>query len=43
MDLNRITILGNLGGDPSMTVFDNGDKIAKLMVATNSYWTDKKS
>lgn len=38
-----MTILGNLGDNPKMTIFDDGNKVVKLVVATNSYWKDKKS
>ena len=43
MDLNQMTILGNLGDNPKMTIFDDRNKVVKLVVATNSYWKDKKS
>jgi len=39
--VNKVTILGTLGGDPQITSFPSGDRIAALAVATNERWTDK--
>ena len=41
--VNRVIILGTLGGDPQITSFPSGDRIAALAVATNERWTDKAS
>lgn len=35
MSVNKVTILGNLVGDPVLKAFDNGGKIATFAVATN--------
>lgn len=43
MSINQITVMGNLGDDPRMTIFDDGNKVVKLKIATNSYWKDKRT
>ncbi len=35
----RITIVGNLGGDPEMRYLPNGTPVANFSVATNRRWT----
>jgi single-strand DNA-binding protein len=35
----RITIVGNLGGDPTMKFLPNGDPVTNFSVATNRRWT----
>lgn len=39
--VNKVIILGTLGGDPQITSFPSGDRIAALAVATNERWTSK--
>lgn len=34
MSVNKATILGNLGNDPQIKIFDNGGKVAQFAVAT---------
>lgn len=41
MDFNLMRLMGNLGADPSTKDFDDGNKVVKLSVATNSAWTNK--
>ena len=41
--VNRITLLGNTGKDVEVVTFDNGNKIAKVSLATTEYWKDKQS
>lgn len=43
MSINQITVMGNLGDDPKMTVFDDGNKVVRLKIATNSSWKDKNT
>lgn len=43
MSINQISVIGNLGDDPKMTMFDDGNKVVKLKVATNSSWKDKRT
>ena len=42
MDLNKITLLGNLTRDPEAKEV-NGSKIVKFGLATNYAWKDKKT
>ena len=39
--LNKIILIGNLGRDPEIKAFQNGDKIANFSMATSEKWTDK--
>lgn len=41
--LNRAQIIGNLGADPEIKTFENGDKIATFSVATTEKWKDKST
>ena len=41
--VNKVTIVGNLGKDPEMRSFPNGDQIANITVATTDRWKDKTS
>jgi len=41
--LNKVTIIGNLGKDPEIRSFPNGDKVASFSVATSEKWKDKQS
>lgn len=43
MDLNRVTILGNVGKDPEVKQFQDGGKICNFSVATSRRWVDKHS
>jgi len=37
----KITIVGNLGGDPEMRYMPDGTAVTSFSVATNRGWTDK--
>lgn len=39
--VNKVILVGNLGADPDMNSFQNGDKVANLRVATTDSWKDK--
>ena len=39
--LNKVMLIGNLGGDPQIHTFNNGDKQAKFSLATTETWKDK--
>ena len=39
--VNKVLILGNLGSDPELKVFEGGQPVAKFNVATNEVWVDK--
>ncbi len=41
--VNKVIIVGNLGNDPDVKVFNNGGKIANISVATSEKWTDKQT
>lgn len=41
MNVNKVIIIGRLTKDPELNSTDNGNDVAKLSVATNSFWTDK--
>lgn len=43
LSVNEVTILGHLGSEPKITNFQNGGRVAQFSVATNRYWTDKKT
>lgn len=38
--LNKVTLIGNIGSDPEIKVFDNGS-VANFRVATNESYKDK--
>jgi single-strand DNA-binding protein len=39
---NSVRLIGHLGNDPELKTVDNGNKMAKLSIATNDFYTDKK-
>ena len=39
--INKVIIVGNLGKDPEMRSFPNGDQIANVSIATTDKWKDK--
>ena len=39
--LNKVTLIGNLGADPTVSVTQSGAKIVNLRVATTDSWKDK--
>ena len=41
--LNKVTLIGYLGGDPEIYTFENGGRIASFSLATTETWKDKKS
>ena len=41
--VNRVTIVGNLGKDPEMRSFPNGDQAANITIATTDKWKDKQT
>lgn len=41
--LNRVTILGNLGGEPESRVFPDGNVTTTISVATSITWIDKRT
>ena len=41
--INKVIIVGNLGKDPEMRTFPNGDPVANVTIATTDKWKDKQS
>ena len=41
--VNKVIIIGNLGRDPEMRTFPNGDAVANVAIATTDKWKDKQS
>ena len=41
--VNKVIIVGNLGKDPEMRSFPNGDQVANVSIATTDRWKDKAS
>ena len=39
----KLTIVGNLGGDPEMRYMPDGTAVTNFSVATSRRWTDKRS
>jgi len=39
---NSVQLIGNLGRDVEFKTFDNGNKLAKLTLATNEYYKNNK-
>ena len=40
--INKITLVGNLGGDPETKVLENGTHVCRLSVATADNYKDKQ-
>ncbi len=38
---HKVTIIGNLGGDPQLKYTPNGDAVVNFSVATNRRWTNQ--
>jgi single-strand DNA-binding protein len=41
MSINRVILLGNVGGDPDVRSTQGGDKVASFSLATSESWKDK--
>lgn len=41
--VNKVIIIGNLGGDPEVKPMNNGSKVATLSVATSETWRDRNT
>ncbi|TJY56772.1 single-stranded DNA-binding protein [Sinimarinibacterium sp. CAU 1509] len=41
--VNKVILIGNLGKDPEVRYFPNGDAVCNVTVATSDSWTDKQS
>lgn len=43
MSLNKVILLGNLGGDPEIRYMQNGNGVANFSLATSEKWKDKNT
>lgn len=43
MSVSKTILLGNLGSDPEIRTFDNGNKVANFSLATSESYTDKST
>ncbi|MDP3336180.1 MAG: single-stranded DNA-binding protein [Rhodoferax sp.] len=41
--VNKVILVGNLGRDPEVRTFPNGDRVANVTIATTDKWKDKQS
>lgn len=41
--LNRVQLIGNVGKDPEIKSFSNGNRVANFSIACSETWTDKSS
>ena len=41
--VNKVILIGNLGGGPEVRNFPNGGKVVNLRIATSETWRDKQS
>lgn len=41
--VNKVILVGNLGRDPEVRTFSNGDRVVSFSVATSETWRDKNS
>lgn len=41
--VNKVILVGNLGGDPEIRTFQNGGKVCNLRIATGETWTDRNT
>ena len=39
--VNKVILIGNLGSDPEVRTFENGNKVCNLSIATSDTWKDK--
>ena len=39
--VNKVILIGNLGGDPEVKQISSGSTVANVTLATNESWTDK--
>lgn len=41
--VNKVIIMGNVGGDPEVRTMNSGDQVATLSIATSEVWNDKQT
>ncbi len=40
--INKVTLIGNAGGDPETRTLDNGSQVARVSLATNEIYKDQE-
>ena len=43
MSVNKVILVGNLGGEPETRIFPNGGSICSISIATSERWKDKET
>ena len=41
--INKVTLVGNVGNEPEVKTFQNGNKVVNLSLATSERWRDKET
>ncbi len=41
--VNKVILIGNLGGDPEVRTFQNGGKVVNMRIATSETWKDRET
>ena len=41
--INKVTLVGNIGNEPEVKTFQNGNKVVNLSLETSERWKDKES
>jgi single-strand DNA-binding protein len=41
--INKVIIVGNVGGDPEIRYMPNGNAVTNLTIATSETWKDKQT
>jgi len=41
--VNKVILIGNLGADPEVKSFSNGNKVCNIRIATSESWKDKQT
>ena len=41
--INKVILVGNVGNEPEIKTFQNGNKVANLSIATSERWKDKET
>ena len=41
--INKVILIGNLGADPEVRSFSNGNKVCNLRIATSETWKDRNT
>lgn len=41
--VNKVILIGNVGGDPEMRVLPNGNPVTNMTIATSETWKDKQT